>query len=196
VSKLESLCVFCGSSLGVRPEYADAARTLGRTLADAGIRLIYGGGRTGIMGALAESALAAGGEVVGIMPRGLWDREVGHTGLTSMHVVESMHERKALMSEMGGGFLALPGGLGTFEELFEVWTWAQLGIHRKPCAVLNAGGYFDGMLAFLDHAVAERFVDPQYRGMLLVGDDIDALLARMTAYRAPDVSRWLDKSKI
>jgi uncharacterized protein (TIGR00730 family) len=196
VSKLESLCVFCGSSLGVRPEYADAARTLGRTLAHAGIRLIYGGGRTGIMGALADSALAAGGEVVGIMPRGLWDREVGHTGLTSMHVVDSMHERKALMSEMGGGFLALPGGLGTLEELFEVWTWAQLGIHRKPCAVLNAGGYFDGMLAFLDHAVAERFVDPQYRGMLLVGDDIDALLGRMTAYRAPDVSRWLDKSKI
>src|SRR3546814_750650 len=153
------LCVFCGSSDGARPAYRDAAHALGKALADAGIGLVYGGAAVGLMGAVADGALARGGEVMGVLPRSLADRELAHPGLTQLHVVGSMHERKAMMAKLSDGFIALPGGLGTFEELFEIWTWAQLGYHRKPVALLNVDGYYDGLLSFLDHPVREAFVD-------------------------------------
>ena len=177
--------------MGARPEYAAAARAVARLLAERGIGLVYGGGGTGLMGALADAMLDAGGDVVGVMPRALVAREVAHRRLGDLRLVDTMHERKALMSELADGFLALPGGLGTLEELFEVWTWAQLGVHAKPCALLDVAGYYAPLLAFLDRAVAERFVRPSYRAMLLVGDDPAALLDRLAAYEPPAVARWV-----
>ena len=190
---MRRVCVFCGSIPGALPDYAAAARRFGTALAERGIGLVYGGGSVGLMGVLADAALAAGGEVVGVIPRALHAREIGHAALTDLRVVETMHERKALMADLADGFVALPGGLGTLEEIFEVWTWAQLGIHAKPCGVLNAAGYFDPLLAFLDHAVAERFVRETHRAMMLVEPDPDALLRRMAAYRAPAVPKWLSE---
>ncbi len=187
------LCVFSGSSSGRLPEYTAAAEELGRTLAARGIGLVYGGASVGLMGALADTALAAGGEVIGVMPRSLFEREIGHAGLTDLRVVESMHERKALMAELSDGFVALPGGAGTLEELFEVWTWAQLGHHRKPCALYNVEGYYDGLAAFLDHTVDERFVKPVHRRMLIVERDLGPLLAAIDAYEAPLVDKWIKR---
>ena len=166
---------------------------MGHFLASSGRRLVYGGGRTGLMGAIADAALAAGGEVVGIMPRHLVDREVAHTGLTELIVVNSMHERKALLSDMSDGFLAMPGGLGTLEELFEVWTWGQLGLHRKPYGVLEVNGFFAPLLQFLDHAVTEGFIKAAYRDLLVVDSIPAALMARMEAMEPPDVPRWVDR---
>ena len=180
---MTSLCVFCGSSPGARPDYAEAATALGRLLAARGIRLVYGGGNVGIMGVLADACLGAGGEVVGVIPRQLWQLEVGHTGATEMHVVASMHERKALMSELADAFVALPGGIGTMEEFFEVWTWGQLGLHAKPCGLLDAGGYFEPLIRFLDHMVEERFLRPEQRARVLVDRDPVALLDRLAAAR-------------
>ncbi len=180
---MTSLCVFCGSSPGARPDYAEAATALGRLLAARGIRLVYGGGNVGIMGVLADACLGAGGEVVGVIPRQLWELEVGHTGATEMHVVASMHERKALMSELADAFVALPGGIGTMEEFFEVWTWGQLGLHAKPCGLLDAGGYFEPLIRFLDHMVEERFLRPEQRARVLVDRDPVALLDRLAAAR-------------
>ncbi len=180
---MTALCVFCGSSGGASPAYAEAATALGTELAARGTTLVFGGGKVGIMGVLADACLAAGGEVVGVIPRHLWDREVGHTGVTRMHVVASMHERKALMAELADGFVALPGGIGTMEEFFEVWTWGQLGLHAKPLGLLNTAGYFDPLLVFLDHMVTERFLRPEQRAAVLVGDQPRALLDDLAAAR-------------
>ncbi len=176
------VCVFCGSSDGARPEYLQAARAVGAGLAGRGVGIVYGGAHVGMMGALADAALAAGGEVVGVIPRTLWDREVAHTGITSLRVVTTMHERKALMAELSDAFLALPGGIGTLEELFEVWTWAQLGIHAKPVALLDVAGYYAPLVAFLDSSVAEGFVRPAQRAALLVDDSPARLLDRLAPH--------------
>ena len=166
---------------------------MGRFLAESGRRLVFGGGRTGLMGALAEGALAAGGEVIGIMPRHLVDREVAHTGLTELLVVESMHERKSRLADLSDGFLAMPGGLGTLEELFEVWTWGQLGLHRKPYGLLEVGGFFGPLLGFIDHAVREGFIRQEYRDLLVVDTEPRALIARMEAMLPPALPRWVDR---
>ena len=188
---LRTVCVFCAANPGVHDAYAAQARAMGRYLAESGRRVVYGGGRTGLMGALAAGALDAGGEVVGIMPRHLVEREVAHTGLTTLHVVESMHERKALLAELSDGFLAMPGGLGTMEELFEIWTWGQLGLHRKPYGLLEVNGFFAPLLAFLDHAVDEGFIARANRDLLVVDTDPAALVARMEAAEPPRVARWM-----
>lgn len=191
---LQTVCVFCAASPGVASMYVEQAAAMGRMLAHTGRRLVYGGGRTGLMGALADAALDAGGEVIGIMPRHLVEREVAHVGLTKLHVVASMHERKALLSELSDGFLAMPGGLGTLEELFEVWTWGQLGLHRKPYGIFEVGGFFAPLLDFLDHAVAEGFIRQEYRDLLVVDDDPSALIERMEAMLPPNLPRWLDRA--
>ena len=172
--------------------YADAARDLGIQLAERGIGVVYGGGKVGLMGVIADSALAAGGEVIGVMPRALIDREIGHGGLTELRVVESMHERKALMAELADAFIALPGGIGTLEELIEVYTWSQLGIHDKACGVLNVAGYYDALARFLDHAVTAGFLRPQHRETLAVADTPAELLEALAAYTPPTVTKWLE----
>ncbi|MDF1503376.1 TIGR00730 family Rossman fold protein [Roseisolibacter sp. H3M3-2] len=191
MTPLRSVCVFCGSSPGVDGRHADAARDFGARLARRGLTLVYGGARRGLMGALADAALEDGGRVTGIIPRGLWAREVGHTGLSELLVVDTMHERKALMAERADAFVALPGGAGTLEELFEAWTWAMLGIHAKPVAVLDVDGFFAPLLAMVDHMTEAGFVRAAHRQMLLVDDDADRLLARLAAYEPPAVERWL-----
>jgi uncharacterized protein (TIGR00730 family) len=187
------LCVFSGSSSGVDPAYALAAAELGHALAVRGIGLVYGGASVGLMGAVADAALAAGGEVIGVIPRALFDKEIGHAGLSELRVVDSMHERKALMAELSDGFIALPGGAGTLEELFEVWTWAQLGYHREPCALLDVAGYYAQLTAFLDHVVTEGFVKPVHRDMLIVEPTVEALLGRIETYQAPVVDKWIGR---
>jgi uncharacterized protein (TIGR00730 family) len=166
---------------------------MGRFLAETGRRLVYGGGRTGLMGALAEGALSAGGEVIGIMPKHLVDREVAHTGLAELRVVASMHERKSLLAELSDGFIAMPGGLGTMEELFEVWTWGQLGLHRKPYGLFEVSGFFAPLLTFLDHAVMEGFIRQEYRELLVVDTEPSALVGRMEAMSPPALPRWVDR---
>src|SRR5262245_3428176 len=186
------LCVFCGSATGVRPSYADAARTLGAALVQRGLGLVYGGGSIGLMGVLADAVLAAGGSVTGVIPRGLYSAEIAHAGLTELRVVSSMHERKAVMASLSDAFVALPGGLGTFEELLEMLTWLQLGIHRKPVALLDVDGYWRGLRALLDDAVAAGFVEPARAAMLLVERDPDGLLDRVLAWTPPALPRiWL-----
>jgi uncharacterized protein (TIGR00730 family) len=192
VPALSSVCVFCGSNGGADPAYLTAAQTVGRGLAERGIRIVYGGGRVGMMGAVADAGLAAGGDVVGIIPQQIFDLEIGHTGLDDLRVVSSMHERKALMAELADAFVALPGGIGTLEELFEVYTWAQLGIHDKPLGLLDVAGYFEPLAAFLDHAVAERFLRAETRGMLAVADDFEGLLEALEAWRPAPVHKWID----
>lgn len=195
IQPLNSICVFCGSSPGGDAAYADAARSLARELVRRNLSLVYGGGSVGLMGILADEMLSAGGRAIGVIPQTLMDREVGHRGLTELHVVDTMHDRKALMAARAGAFLALPGGLGTLEELFEVWTWAQLGIHAKPVGLLNVNGFFDPLLAYLDRAVAERFLRAEHRGMLLVDERAEAMLERMADYQPPRVAKWLDRTQ-
>jgi uncharacterized protein (TIGR00730 family) len=178
---MKSLCVFCGSSPGKRPAHAELAVRTGELIARSGLTLVYGGGRVGLMGALADAALAAGGRVVGVIPQMLIDREVGHAGLSQLHVVRTMSERKLLMGDLADAFLALPGGIGTMDELFEAWTWTQLGLHRKPCGLLNFDGYYDPLIAFLDHAVDEGFLEPRYRAALLVASDLENALELLAA---------------
>ncbi|HKO58197.1 MAG TPA: TIGR00730 family Rossman fold protein [Thermoanaerobaculia bacterium] len=192
---MQRICVFCGSNRGARPEYAAAARALASALVRDGITLVYGGGRVGLMGELADAVLAAGGEAIGVIPRNLVLREVGHAGLTELRVVETMHERKALMADLSDAFIALPGGLGTLEEVFEIWTWAQLGVHQKPVGFLDTAGYYAPLLSFLDRAVEERFIRPQHRAVAIVEQDVDALLARMRAFVPPDVEKWIDVAR-
>lgn len=186
-------CVFCGASSGRLPVYAEAAGLLGRRLAESGIGLVYGGASVGLMGTVADAALAHGGEVIGVIPRALADKEIAHHGLTELHVVGSMHERKAMMADLSDGFIALPGGIGTLEELFEVWTWAQLGYHAKPAALLDVNGFYDRLQSFIDHVVEEGFLKPVHRSMLIAASDVDALLARMQGYEPPVVPKWIGR---
>ena len=191
---LQSLCVFCGSSTGANPAYRQAANSLGRAIATSGRRLVYGGGNVGLMGVLADAALGQGGEVIGVIPRHLVDLEVAHQSLTELRVVDSMHQRKQLMADLADGFVVLPGGLGTLEEFFEVWTWGQLGLHRKPYGLLNVANYFDSLLAFLDQSVAERFVRPDHRRLLLMAEDPMELLHRLDTYAVPLSPKWIDRA--
>jgi len=188
---VNTVCVYCGSSPGGDPVYSDSARTVGRLLAESGRTLVYGGGHVGLMGTVADAALAAGGRVIGVIPRALAEKELAHDGLTELRVVGSMHERKAIMAELADGFLALPGGLGTLEELFETWTWGQLGLHAKPCGLLNVAGFFDPLLALVDHIVDERFVGPAHRDLLLVDSAPERVLGRMAAQQVASLPRWL-----
>lgn len=188
---LERLCVYCASNDGARAEYLEAARTLGTLLAHRGIALVYGGGRVGLMGAMADATLAAGGEVVGVMPHALVQREVAHHGLTALHVVDSMHERKALLAEMADGFVALPGGLGTLEELFETWTWAQLGVHHKPVGLLDVAQYWRPLVTMLEHVEAEGFMRGTPQEWLAIESEPTLLLDRLSQFEPPPVRRWL-----
>jgi uncharacterized protein (TIGR00730 family) len=191
MNEMKRICVFCGSSPGARPVYAEAARATGRLLAERGIGLVYGGGNVGLMGEVADAVLAAGGEVTGVIPKALLEREVGHRGLTTLHVVGTMHERKALMVDLSDGFVALPGGYGTLDELCEALTWSQLGIHARPCGILNVDGYFDALLALFDHAVREGFVREAHRRLVLEAAEPAALLEAMAAFRAPRGEKWI-----
>jgi hypothetical protein len=187
---IRSICVYCGSSSRAREEYFEAARSTGRAIAALGLGLIYGGSNVGLMGVVADTVLAAGGEVTGVIPHALVEKEVAHTGLTRQHVVESMHDRKALMVELADGFIALPGGFGTLDELFESLTWGQLRFHTKPIGLLNTSGYFDGLLSFCDRAVEDGFIHPAHRAMIHVGVDPTELLTRMLDYQPPDAGKW------
>jgi uncharacterized protein (TIGR00730 family) len=192
---MRSVCVYCGSSAGDRPEYVDAARALGHALAQRGTELIYGGAQVGLMGHVANAVLERGGRVIGVIPQMLVRKEIAHAGLTALHVTASMHERKQKMADLSEGFIALPGGIGTFEELFEIWTWGQLGLHRRPCGLLNVAGYYDDLVRFLDHATASGFIRAEQRAMLSVESDVDALLARFDAYAAPAIEKWLRREE-
>lgn len=193
---LKRVCVFCGSSFGARPQYREAAEQLGTLLARRNIGLVYGGGCVGLMGALADAALAAGGEVIGVIPESLLRREVGHRGVTKLHVVETMHERKALMADLADAFIALPGGYGTLEEFFEIVTWSQLGIQRKPCGLLNVERYWGGLLGVLEHAVDEGFVRPENSQLVLLATTPDGMLERLMEWEPPaHIDQWVDKTK-
>ena len=189
------LCVFCGSSSGSKPIYFEMATSLGKAFADNGIGLVYGGASVGLMGAVADAVLANGGEVIGIIPQALQEKEIAHQGLTDLRVVGSMHERKALMAELSDGFIAMPGGIGTLEELFEVWTWGQLGYHAKPCALVNVEGFYNGLATFLDNLVEEEFVKSNHREMLIVEDDVARLLTAIDRYEAPALTKWIKSSE-
>jgi uncharacterized protein (TIGR00730 family) len=196
VSEIRRLAVFCGSNPGARPEYARAARSFGKLLASRGLGIVYGGSNVGLMQALADAMLDELGDIIGVIPRMLVEREVANKALTDLRIVDSMHDRKALMAELADGFVALPGGIGTLEEFFEIWTWAQLGMHDKPCGLLNVAGYFDPLLEFLDRAVAEKFVREVHRKMVIVESDPAALLARFEAYEPPRVVKWINAGTI
>ena len=191
--RFRRICVYCGSSEGARPEYAEAARGLGAFLARRGIGLVFGGGRVGLMGAVADGALAAGGEVIGVIPEKLRARELAHLGLTELFVVDSMHARKTMMAYLSDAFIALPGGWGTLEETFEVTTWAQLNYHLKPVGLLNVLGYYDRLLHFVDHAEAEGFIRPVHRGLVVASQSPDELLDLLARVEVPELGRWIDK---
>lgn len=182
---MDTLCVYCGSREGNDPSYVDAAESFGARLGERGYDIVYGGASIGIMGAVADSAMSAGSHATGVMPESMIDEELAHQGLDDLRIVNSMHERKATMADLSDAFVALPGGLGTLEELFETWTWAQLGYHQKPCSVLNINGYWSPLLQMIDHAVDSGFVDEMYRRMLVVGDEPDDLLDRLESYEPP-----------
>ena len=196
MTEIRRLAVFCGSNPGSRPAYVEGARALGRLLCERGIGIVYGGSSVGLMAALAEAVLDELGDIIGVIPKMLVEREVAHKALTDLRIVDSMHERKSLIAELSDGFVALPGGIGTLEEFFEIWTWAQLGVHDKPCGLLNIAGYFDPLLAFLDRAVEEKFVRDVYRSMVIVESEPQALLARFEAYQPPKVVKWVNAGTI
>ncbi len=195
MSTLKRICVFCGSSVGSRPQYAAAARELGRMLAERGLGVVFGGGKVGLMGVLADAALAAGGETIGVIPEALVAREIGHNGLTKLHVVRSMHQRKTLMADLADAFIALPGGYGTFEEFFESVTWTQLGIHTKPCGLLNVDGYYDALLALLDRAVADGFIQEKNRRLVIDAPDVPTLVQRLEAFRPAAAELGIGKAE-
>jgi len=190
---MKRICVFCGSSAGSQPEYRVCAEQLGAELTHRKIGLVYGGGDVGLMGAIADSVLEAGGEAIGVIPEHLMTREIGHNRLTQLHIVHSMHERKALMADLSDAFIALPGGFGTLEEFCEVLTWSQLGLHAKPCGIVNVLGYYTSLLAMLDHAVQERFLKPQNRALVLARDTPSELLQALEEWRPVHVEKWLDR---
>ena len=196
MSEIRRVAIFCGSNPGARSDYVEAARSLGRLLAERGIGVVYGGSNVGLMAALADAVMDELGDIIGVIPRMLVEREVANTSLADLRIVDSMHERKALMAKLADGFIALPGGIGTLEEFFETWTWGQLGMHAKPCGLLNVAGYFDPLLEFLDHAVAEKFVRDVHRAMVIVERDPAALLARFESYEPPRVVKWLNAGTI
>jgi uncharacterized protein (TIGR00730 family) len=189
------ICVFCGSNSGARASYTIAAERFGTSMVERGIGLVYGGGNVGLMGTLADTILSLGGEVVGVIPRGLAVREVAHGGLTKLHVVDSMHERKAMMASLADAFVAMPGGFGTLEEFHEVVTWAQLGIHSKPCGLYNIEGYFDPLLALFDKGVEERFIRAEHRALVIDDTEPGRMIERLSAYRFPTLMKWLDRDE-
>ncbi len=193
---MKTLCVFCGSATGADPAYAQAGRDLAAAMAASELGLVYGGAKTGLMGLVADRMLALGAPVVGVMPEGLIRWEVAHPGLDEFVCVDTMHERKQAMSERADGFVALPGGIGTLEEIFEVLSWAQLGVHRKPCAILNVAGFYDDLLRFLDQAVEQGMVKPSARQMLIVSDDPRVLLQRMRDYQSPVTHQWIGSKQV
>lgn len=195
MEKLTNICVYCGSSPGRGDDYTVAAHAFAQALVERGIGLVYGGGRVGIMGILADEVLRLGGKAVGVIPESLVEKELAHETLTELHVTSSMHARKTLMADLADGFVALPGGIGTFEEIFEVWTWAQLGFHGKPCGLLNVAGYYDHLIRFLDHAAQEAFVREDQRHMLVVESDATTLLDRFAHYSPPLLPKWLGPGK-
>lgn len=188
---MKRVCVFCGSSAGSNPTYAESARAMGRRLVDRGLSLVYGGGHVGLMGMVADAVLEAGGEAIGVIPHALNTREIAHLRLSALHVVDSMHERKAMMARLADAFIAMPGGFGTYEEFFEAVTWTQLGVHKKPCGLLNVAGFYDPVVQFLDHAVREQFIRPEHRETVLVDADPARLLDRLERVVLPDVPKWI-----
>jgi uncharacterized protein (TIGR00730 family) len=192
---MKRVCVYCGSSIGNQRIYREMAEAMGALLARRGIGLVYGGGNVGLMGVVADAALAGGGEVIGVIPHSLANREIAHAGVTDLRVVDSMHTRKALMAELSDAFIAMPGGVGTFEEFFEAVTWTQLGVHRKPCGLLNVGGFYSPLAAFIDQAVTEGFIKPIHRAMIVVDDDPERLLNSLATVELPDVPKWIRKDE-
>ena len=193
---MKRLCVYCGSRPGGRSDYAVAARQLARAMVNKNIDLVYGGASVGVMGKIADAVLEEGGKVIGIIPKGLFVKEVAHTGITELIEVSTMHERKSLMSELSDGFIAMPGGYGTIEEIFEIITWSQLGIHNKPCGLLNVCNYYDNLINFLDHTVSEQFISKITRSILLVDECPDTLLEKFEVYNAPETEKWIDRKSI
>lgn len=196
MAQIASVCVFCGANFGRQEAYAETARAFGDLIARRGLRLVYGGANVGLMGVVADAALAAGGEVIGVIPQALMAREIGHPGISRLEVVADMHTRKARLAELSDAFVALPGGIGTMEEVFEVWTWGQLGFHAKPVGFLNAAGYYDTLAAFFDHAVSEAFLQGAHRDMLLIRDDGEQMLDALGAYRPPTVEKWIGRAQL
>ena len=192
---MKRLCVFCGSSVGANPAYAEAATTMGTLLATRGIGLVYGGGNVGLMGVIADAALAAGGEVIGVIPKSLADREVAHHGVTELRIVDSMHTRKAMMADLSDAFVAMPGGVGTFEEFFEAITWTQLGLHRKACGLLNVAGFYTELARFIDQAVTDGFIRPVHRAAIVVDDNPERLLDTLTTIDLPDAPKWINRNE-
>ncbi|HEV7239514.1 MAG TPA: TIGR00730 family Rossman fold protein [Thermoanaerobaculia bacterium] len=192
---MHRICVFCGSNAGSDPIYVEAARDLGRLFAREGVALVYGGGSVGLMGEVADSVLASGGEAIGVIPHALWAREVGHRGLTDIRIVDTMHERKAMMADLADAFIALPGGLGTLEEIFEIWTWAQLGLHEKPVGFLDVNGFYAPLMQFLDRAVRERFLREEHRAIAVIERDAAALLKKFDQWQPPRVDKWITREE-
>jgi hypothetical protein len=192
---MKRICVYCGSSIGNQPLYREAALAMGAVLAARKIGLVYGGGNVGLMGVVADAVLAGGGEVIGVIPQSLADREIAHSGVTDLRVVDSMHTRKAMMAELSDAFIAMPGGVGTFEEFFEAVTWTQLGVHRKPCGLLNVGGFYTPLALFIDQAVTEGFIKPVHRASIVVDDDPERLVNALGEVSLPDVPKWIRKEE-
>lgn len=193
MSRLRRICVYCGSNAGINPLHRSAAYALGAFLAENGFGVVYGGGNVGLMGAVADGALSQKGEVIGVIPQSLMEKELGHGGVTELHVVRSMHERKQLMVDLSDGFIALPGGFGTMDEMFETLTWLQLSFHEKPVGLLNVDGFFDGLITFIGHMSGEGFLKPEHAACLLVETAPAALLSRMGAFRPPELGKWIEK---
>lgn len=193
---MKRICVFCGSNSGADPIFLETAGKVGEFLARENIELVYGGGRVGLMGKVADTVLASGGRVIGAIPAALDKKEIAHKGLTELFIVDSMHERKALMAELADGFIALPGGFGTFEEFCEIVTWAQLGIHQKPCALLNVNGFYDNLIAQIDFSVAQNFISTEHRRLVIVENEIEKLYERMKNFRPPVTEKWIDEDEI
>jgi len=192
---MQRICVFCGSNPGEGETYTRAAQAMGTALAASGMELVYGGGRVGLMGTVADAVIAAGGRVIGVIPKALADYEIAHQRLTELHIVNSMHERKAMMADFADAFIALPGGYGTLEEFCEIVTWTQLGIHRKPCGILNVAGYYDGFLTFIDHAVSQGFISPVHRAIILASESPTDLIHMLADYTPPFTPKWLNRSE-